>query len=73
MKTKMYKRNIFMILVIKVFVAFLALIMLGIMGDIVSRMLNVNSTLVAGLVEVVVFIYLAVKLMLKIYKKAIYM
>jgi hypothetical protein len=73
MKTKMYKRNIFMILVIKVFVAFLALIMLGVMGDIVSRMLNVNSTLVAGLVEVVVFIYLAVKLMLKIYKKAIYM
>lgn len=69
----MYKRNIFMILVIKVFVAFLALIMLGVMGDIVSRMLNVNSTLVAGLVEVVVFIYLAVKLMLKIYKKAIYM
>ena len=62
-----------MILVIKVFVAFLALIMLGVMGDIVSRMLNVNSTLVAGLVEVVVFIYLAVKLMLKIYKKAIYM
>lgn len=69
----MYKRNIFMILVIKVFVAFLALIMLGVIGDIVSRMLNVNSTLVAGLVEVVVFIYLAVKLMLKIYKKAIYM
>ena len=69
----MYKRNIFMSLVIKVFVAFLALIMLGVMGDIVSRMLNVNSTLVAGLVEVVVFIYLAVKLMLKIYKKAIYM
>lgn len=62
-----------MILVIKVFVAFLALIMLGVIGDIVSRMLNVNSTLVAGLVEVVVFIYLAVKLMLKIYKKAIYM
>ena len=62
-----------MILVIKVFIAFLALIMLGVMGDIVSRMLNVNSTLVAGLVEVVVFIYLAVKLMLKIYKKAIYM
>ena len=62
-----------MILVIKVFVAFLALIMLGVMCDIVSRMLNVNSTLVAGLVEVVVFIYLAVKLMLKIYKKAIYM
>lgn len=69
----MCKRNIFMILVIKVFIAFLALIMLGVMGDIVSRMLNVNSTLVAGLVEVVVFIYLAVKLMLKIYKKAIYM
>lgn len=69
----MYKRNIFMILVIKVFVAFLELIMLSVMGDIVSRMLNVNSTLVAGLVEVVVFIYLAAKLMLKIYKKAIYM
>lgn len=73
MKTKMYRRNIFMILVIKLFVAFLALIMLGVVGDIVSGMLNANNTLIAGLVEVVVFIYFAIKLMLKIYKKAIYM
>lgn len=72
MKTKMYRRNIFMILVIKLLAAFFALIALGVMGDIISRMLNVNNTLVAGLVEVVVFIYLAVKLMLKNYKKAIY-
>ena len=69
MKTKMYKRNIFMILVIKVFVAFLALIMLGVMGDIVSRMLNVNSTLIAGLVEVVVFIYFTTKFVLKNHKR----
>ena len=69
----MYRRNIFMILVIKLFVAFFALIMLGVMGDIVSRMFNMNNTLIAGLVEVVVFIYFAVKLMLKIYKKTIYM
>ena len=68
----MQKRNIFMILVIKVLAAFFALIMLGVIGDIVSKMLNVNNTLFAGLVEVVVFIYLAVKLMLKNYKKAIY-
>ena len=68
----MYRRNIFMILVIKVLAAFFALIILGVIGDIVSRMLNINNTLVAGLVEVVVFIYFAVKLMLKNYKKAIY-
>lgn len=61
-----------MILVIKLLAAFLALIMLGVMADIISRMLNINNTLFAGLVEVVVFIYLAVKLMLKNYKKAIY-
>lgn len=73
MNRQKYRTNEFMILVIKLFVAFFALIALGVMGDIVSRMLNVNSTLVAGLVEVVVFIYLAAKLMLKIYKKAIYM
>lgn len=72
MKTKMQKRNMFMILVIKVLAAFFALIMLGVIGDIISRMLNINNTLVAGLVEVVVFIYFAVKLMLKNYKKAIY-
>lgn len=65
----MYRRNVFMILVIKLFVAFFALIALGVMGDIISRMLNVNNTLIAGLVEVVVFIYLAVKLMLKNYKR----
>lgn len=65
----MHRRNIFMILVIKVLAAFFALIMLGVMADIVSRMLNVNNTLFAGLVEVVVFIYLAVKLMLKNYKR----
>lgn len=69
MKTKMQKRNIFMILVIKLLAAFFALIMLGVMADIVSRMLNVNNTLFAGLIEVVVFIYLAVKLMLKNYKR----
>lgn len=72
MKTKMQKRNMFMILVIKLLAAFLALIMLGVIGDIILRVLNVNNTLFAGLVEVVVFIYLAVKLMLKNYKKAIY-
>lgn len=58
-----------MILVIKLFVSFLALIMLGVVGDIVSGMLNANNTLIAGLVEVIVFIYLVVKLMLKIYKR----
>lgn len=68
----MYRRNIFMILVIKLLAAFFALIMLGVIGDIILRVLNVNNTLIAGLVEVVVFIYLAVKLMLKNYKKAIY-
>ena len=68
----MYRRNIFMILVIKALAAFLALIMLGIMGDIVSRMLNINNTLVAGLVEVVVFIYFMAKFVSKNYKKAIY-
>jgi len=73
MKTKMYKRNIFMILVIKLFVAFFALIALGVMSDIILKTLNVNTTLFAGVVEVIAFIYLAAKLMLKIYKKAIYM
>ena len=61
-----------MILVIKVFVAFLALIALGVMGDIVSRMFNMNNTLFAGLVEVVVFIYFTMKFVSKNYKKAIY-
>lgn len=73
MKTKTYRRNIFMILVIKLFAAFLALIMLGVIGDIVLKTLNINTTLFAGVIEVIVFIYFAVKLMLKIYKKAIYM
>lgn len=72
MKTKMYRRNIFMILVIKLLIAFIALIMLGVMGDIISKMLNVNNTLVAGLVEVVVFIYFTAKFVSKNYKKAIY-
>ena len=62
-----------MILVIKVFIAFLALIMLGVMSDIILKTLNINTTLFAGVIEVIVFIYFAVKLMLKIYKKAIYM
>lgn len=65
----MYRRNIFMILVIKVLAAFFTLIMLGVIGDIILRVLNINNTLVAGLVEVVVFIYLVVKLMLKNYKR----
>lgn len=69
----MYKRNIFMILVIKVFVSFLALIMLGIMSDIILKTLNINTTLFAGLVEVVVFIYFTMKFVSKNYKKAIYM
>lgn len=58
-----------MILVIKLLAAFFALIMLGVIGDIILRVLNVNNTLFAGLIEVVVFIYLAVKLMLKNYKR----
>lgn len=61
-----------MILVIKVFVAFLALIMLGVVGDIISRMLSMNNTLIAGLVEVIVFIYFTMKFVSKNYKKAIY-
>ena len=65
----MYKRNIFMILVIKVFVAFLALIALGVMSDIILKTLNINTTLFAGVIEVIVFIYFAVKLMLKIHKR----
>lgn len=69
MKTKTYRRNVFMILVIKVLAAFLALIMLGVMGDIVSRMLNINNTLIAGLVEVVVFIYFTTKFVLKNHKR----
>ena len=58
-----------MILVIKLLVAFFALIMLGVLGDIVSRMLNANNTLVAGLVEVVVFIYFTIKFVLKNQKR----
>ena len=65
----MYRRNIFMILVIKLLAVFFALIMLGVIGGIILRVLNVNNTLFAGLIEVVVFIYLAVKLMLKNYKR----
>ena len=65
----MYRRNIFMILVIKLLAAFLALIMLGIMSDIILKTLNINTTLFAGVIEVIVFIYLTVKLMLKIYKR----
>lgn len=65
----MYRRNIFMILVIKLLAAFLALIMLGIMSDIILKTLNINITLFAGVIEVIVFIYLTVKLMLKIYKR----
>ena len=61
-----------MMLVVKVFFAFFALIVLAIASDIFLRILNINTTLFAGLVEVIIFIYLTVKLMLKIYKKAIY-
>lgn len=69
MKTKMYKRNIFMILVIKLFVAFFALIALGVMSDIILKTLNVNTTLFAGLVEIVVFIYFTTKFVLKNHKR----
>lgn len=65
----MYRRNIFMILVIKVLIAFFALIALGVMFDIILKTLNINTTLFAGLIEVIIFIYLAVKLMLKIHKR----
>ncbi len=65
----MYRRNIFMILVIKLFVVFFALIALGVMSDIILKTLNINTTLFAGVIEVIVFIYFAVKLMLKIYKR----
>lgn len=58
-----------MILVIKLLVAFIALIAFGVMGDIISRMLNVNNTLVAGLVEVIVFIYFTTKFVLKNHKR----
>lgn len=61
-----------MILVIKLLAAFLALIMLGIMSDIILKTLNINTTLFAGLVEVVVFIYFTMKFVFKNYKKAIY-
>lgn len=73
MNRQKYRTNKFMILVIKLFVAFFALIALGVMSDIILKTLNVNTTLFAGVVEVIAFIYLAAKLMLKIYKKAIYM
>ena len=73
MNRQKYRTNKFMILVIKVLAAFFALIVLGVMSDIILKTLNVNTTLFAGLVEVIVFIYFAIKLMLKIYKKAIYM
>ena len=62
-----------MILVIKLLAAFFALIALGVMSDIILKTLNINTTLFAGVIEVIVFIYFAVKLMLKIYKKTIYM
>lgn len=65
----MCRRNIFMILVIKVLAVFLALIMLGVIGDIILKTLNINTTLFAGVIEVIVFIYFAVKLMLKIHKR----
>lgn len=58
-----------MILVIKVLAAFFALIALGVMSDIILKTLNINTTLFAGVIEVIVFIYLAVKLMLKNYKR----
>lgn len=58
-----------MILVIKLLAAFLALIMLGVIGDIILRVLNVNNTLIAGLVEVVVFIYFTTKFVLKNHKR----
>ena len=58
-----------MILVIKLFVVFFALIALGVMSDIILKTLNINTTLFVGVIEVIVFIYFAVKLMLKIHKR----
>ena len=69
MKTKMYRRNVFMILVIKLFVAFFALIALGVMSDIILKTLNINTTLFAGLVEVIVFTYFTVKFVLKNHRR----
>lgn len=69
MNRQKYRTNEFMILVIKLFVAFFALIALGVMSDIILKTLNINTTLFAGVIEVIVFIYFAVKLMLKIYKR----
>lgn len=65
----MYRRNIFMILVIKLFVAFFALIALGVMSDIILKTLNINTTLFAGLVEVIVFTYFTVKFVLKNHRR----
>lgn len=69
MNRQKYRTNEFMILVIKLFVIFFALIALGVMSDIILKTLNINTTLFAGVIEVIVFIYFAVKLMLKNYKR----
>lgn len=69
MNRQKYRTNEFMILVIKLFVVFFALIALGVMSDIILKTLNINTTLFAGVIEVIVFIYFAVKLMLKIHKR----
>lgn len=58
-----------MILVIKLFVAFFALIALGVMSDIILKTLNINTILFAGLVEVIVFTYFTVKFVLKNHRR----
>lgn len=72
MNRQKYRTNEFMILVIKLFVVFFALIALGVMSDIILKTLNINTTLFAGVIEVIVFIYFTMKFVSKNYKKAIY-
>lgn len=72
MKRIRRQRNVFMILVLFTLGVFIATIMFGILVDLFLNITKVNNTLFIGIVEVVAFILVAIKVLKKISKEAIY-
>ena len=72
MKRKILNRNKFMILVLFTLGVFIATIMFGILVDVFLNLTKVNNTLFIGVIEVIIFILVVIKVLKKISKEAIY-
>lgn len=61
-----------MILVLFTLGVFIATIMFGILVDVFLNLTKVNNTLFIGVIEVIIFILVVIKVLKKISKEAIY-